>query len=428
MEQNLTKVEIIKYLLSYIQEEGKKMKATIRTKERCPVCQEKFIAIPKLGFCCLKHKTTPKKFFIDLSWNGERIKIYTDKSGMVLDSFQRALNLQAKIQYEVENHIFDPSKYSKEDQKKFVFDNCIEKWFSEKEDGVKKGILASSYVDKLKIYKENFILPFFRGKDVRDIRTVDIKEFHKQLPEILSPKYVKNILNALENFFNSLIEDEIIEKKPTFPKVSIPEPPTKWCSRETQDKILEAIPEKHRPIFFFLTRQGLRPAEAAVIKWSDIDLENGIITIQRTLSNRKIVDRTKSKKIRPRLLHPEVLEILRSVPRGLAHVFVFTNPNNGKPYQNYTLERIWNEACKKVRTKIKLYEATRHSVASMAASAGVSINIIKEVLGHTDIRTTQRYSHVDVLAQNEVFMAQNRPQSVPRAISKGGQLIKFIKK
>jgi len=43
----------------------------------------------------------------------------------------------------------------------------------------------------------------------------------------------------------------------------------------------------------------------------------------------------------------------------------------------------------------------------MAASSGVSIAIIKEVLGHTDIRTTQKYSHVNILSQSQVFAAQS---------------------
>ena len=47
----------------------------------------------------------------------------------------------------------------------------------------------------------------------------------------------------------------------------------------------------------------------------------------------------------------------------------------------------------------------------MAASSGVSIAIIKEVLGHTDIRTTQKYSHVNVLSQSQVFAAQVRAKN-----------------
>ena len=36
------------------------------------------------------------------------------------------------------------------------------------------------------------------------------------------------------------------------------------------------------------------------------------------IRKRQIIERTKTKKVRPRLLHPEVLEILKSVPRGLS--------------------------------------------------------------------------------------------------------------
>ena len=403
------------------------MVGKIRVKEKCPVCQKSFAQIPKLGYFCLDHKTTPKRFYLDLFWNGERIRIFSDKQGQVLDSFQRALNLQAKINYEIDNHLFDPSRYIATDQQRFVFDNLIEKWISNKEQETQKGALAFSYVDKIKIYNRKYILPQFKGKDVRDLRTFDIKEFSRCLPQRLSPKYTKNILDALKNFFNTLVEDEVIEKKPVFPSIMVPEKPTIWCERETQDKILNAIPEKHRPIFFFLTRQGLRPAEAAVVKWSDIDLANGTITPQRTLSNRKVIERTKGKTIRTRLLHPTVLAILRAIPRGLPGVFLFINPNNKKPYQNYTLERIWKEVCEKVGVNIGLYQATRHSVASMAASSGVSINIIKEVLGHTDIRTTMRYAHLDVLAQNQVFAAQNRHQTVTNGEIVDNKVINFNK-
>jgi site-specific recombinase XerD len=93
--------------------------------------------------------------------------------------------------------------------------------------------------------------------------------------------------------------------------------------------------------------------------------------------------------------------------RGLPNVYLFINPNSGKPYLTDSLQRLWKGACKAVDADIELYQATRHSVASMAASSGVSIAIIKEVLGHTDIRTTQKYSHVDVLSQSQVFAAQD---------------------
>jgi site-specific recombinase XerD len=103
----------------------------------------------------------------------------------------------------------------------------------------------------------------------------------------------------------------------------------------------------------------------------------------------------------------DVLKSLRSILRNPPNVYLFINPNSEKPYLTDTLQRLWKDVCKKVKVDIELYQATRHSVASMAASSGVSIAIIKEVLGHTDIRTTQKYSHVDVLSQSQVFAAQD---------------------
>jgi site-specific recombinase XerD len=57
---------------------------------------------------------------------------------------------------------------------------------------------------------------------------------------------------------------------------------------------------------------------------------------------------------------------------------------------------------------IKLYQATGHFAASITSDTGISIAIINEVLGHTDIRTTQKYSYVDVLSLSQVFTAQKR--------------------
>jgi integrase len=423
MKDTLTNDEAVAYLLSIGNENGEKMPGTIRTKEKCPKCRKPFESVhEKIGFVCKEHQTVPQRFFIDVYFGGRQIKIYSHKSGLVLSSHDLALETLKHIQFEIRNKTFDPSRYVKGDIKKYLFENLVEEWYEDKRKDADKNCLAWSYVSKLRCYIENYWKPFFRGRDVREIRNVHIKGFKRCLPDKLSPKYIRNIMKALENFFNLLLQDEVIEKKPVFPVIALDEPVIKWCTREDQDALLNAIPDRHRFIFFFLTRQGLRPGEAMAMKWEDIDLQTGILTVKRTVSGRKIREKTKTKRVRPRLLHPDILDLLKSVPRGLPHTYLFTNPNTGKPYLPDTVNRLWNNACDKAKIEIKLYQATRHSVASMASTSGVDINIIKEVLGHTDIRTTQKYAHVDVLAQSRVFAAQSEkadyPQTSPsRAIS-----------
>jgi hypothetical protein len=59
------------------------MDGTIRTLEKCPICRSNFNGTP---LYCNNCNTSPKKYFIDISWGGKRLKIYTDKDDFVFDS------------------------------------------------------------------------------------------------------------------------------------------------------------------------------------------------------------------------------------------------------------------------------------------------------------------------------------------------------
>src|SRR5512135_2716268 len=115
----LTNMEAISYLLSQGDEE--KMPGTIRTKEKCPTCNKPFEYL-KAGFICKEHRTVPQRFFIDVYY-GKQIKIYSHKNGLVLSSYDLALETLKHIQYEIRNKTFDPSRYIKGDINKYLFEN-----------------------------------------------------------------------------------------------------------------------------------------------------------------------------------------------------------------------------------------------------------------------------------------------------------------
>ena len=386
----------------------------IRTKEYCPICRQKFIHIDKLGFICDQHKTTPRKYYLDFSWKGRRIRLFCDQYGKPLDSYNRALLLKSKIETESENHQFDPNRYVGADLKDYIFETRISEWLNSKMIRVSDGELAESYTSRLRIYIDRYYMPFFRGRDVREIRTINIKKFLETLSDQakdtskkLSPKYKRNIIDALENFFNVLVQDEVIKDKPIFNKDPIPKPKTRWCSRGIQDSVISSIPETHRPIFFLLTRQGIRPGEAVALQWRDVDMTEGTVLIRRTESMRKIKEQPKEKAETYRLLHPDLLLMLKTFPPRFPKDFIFVNAHTGRPYRVNNLECIWNKASAKVGVDITLYEGTRHSVASQAATRGVSLFKIGEVLGHSDKRTTERYAKMDVADQLEVFESRS---------------------
>jgi integrase/recombinase XerD len=115
------------------------------------------------------------------------------------------------------------------------------------------------------------------------------------------------------------------------------------------------------------------------------------------------VERTKGRNIKPRLIHPFVYEKLKELQRGLPEAFVFINPKTQKHYSKTRLEDIFRKARNITGIDINLYAAGRHSVATNAALAGADMRAIRDYLGHADSRTTEIYTHLDVLIQKQIF-------------------------
>ena len=79
----------------------------------------------------------------------------------------------------------------------------------------------------------------------------------------------------------------------------------------------------------------------------------------------------------------------------MPEAYIFINPKTGSYYRESFLKRIWQS----VRTKagisntIRLYDATRHSFGSQLVNSNVPIYTVSKLLGHSSIKTTERYCH-----------------------------------
>jgi len=153
----------------------------------------------------------------------------------------------------------------------------------------------------------------------------------------------------------------------------------------------------------FQACHGTRTGESRALRHEDIDLKTDNVTIRRAFSERHLQEHTKTKKNRTLPLDPTWKEIYLSRPTPIdRRSFVFTN-KKGQPYSTKFMWKRWSEACKKAGVNgLTLYAGTRHSLASQAANRGVSIYKIAAFLGHTDIKTTARYAHLDANPLREV--------------------------
>lgn len=146
--------------------------------------------------------------------------------------------------------------------------------------------------------------------------------------------------------------------------------------------------KKHKAMLFTLYSAGLRVSELVNLKIRDIDSKRMQLFIERA----------KGKKDRVVNLSPVLLDILRSYykeykPRP--RYYLFESEQTGTAYPTRTVQQIFGTAKKRagIRKEVGIH-SLRHSFATHLLDKGTDIRYIKDLLGHFNIKTTERYLHV----------------------------------
>ena len=168
-------------------------------------------------------------------------------------------------------------------------------------------------------------------------------------------------------------------------------------------------------LFKFALFTGLRESEALGLKWSDIDLKTGRITIQRQLKHKNLsdlvedeepFDTPKNGKKREIIVSPYVIEVLKKVQKEQAenklrcgtsydneHNLVFTN-ELGRITSYHTVYHAVKARYEAIGKPGLRFHDLRHSCATLAIANGDDIKTVSENLGHsTTAFTLDRYGH-----------------------------------
>lgn len=131
-----------------------------------------------------------------------------------------------------------------------------------------------------------------------------------------------------------------------------------------------------------LVMTGCRPIEVLTLEWSNVYLEKRYFIVRNFYS--------KNKRTMYKYLNDTALQLLHS--RFNHHKYVFTNPKTMKPYT--TFGKSFKRACDRAGLlDVRLYDL-RHTFASWLVQEGHSIYLVKDLLGHCDLSSTQRYAHL----------------------------------
>ena len=156
-----------------------------------------------------------------------------------------------------------------------------------------------------------------------------------------------------------------------------------------------------RPIVLLAMTTGMRRGEIFHLKWSDVDLDKGELTLRAEV--------TKSKKSRTFFLADEPLWVLSEWKKqSCSSELVFTNPETDLPFDNI------NKAWRAVRDDAELvdfrFHDLRHHYASTLEFMNLPLDTIRKRLGHSSLKMTSIYAHGDRFRdrlQDQAVIAMN---------------------
>ena len=191
-------------------------------------------------------------------------------------------------------------------------------------------------------------------------------------------------LAALKFFFHNFLKLKIIDE------IKPPKKAKKLPTVLTKDEVRELInatkAKRNRLIVEFLYSSGCRVSECIKLRLNDLDLREKIARVKGGKGNKDriiILSKEWIKHLKTCLRH-------RKVPSE----YVFTL-KNGKPLSADTVQRIVRNAAKTAGITKKVTPHTmRHSYATHLLDAGENIRKIQELLGHSNLSTTQIYTAV----------------------------------
>ncbi|VEG89800.1 site specific recombinase [Legionella spiritensis] len=138
------------------------------------------------------------------------------------------------------------------------------------------------------------------------------------------------------------------------------------------------------PMVLISINTGLRQGELFNLTWNMVDLNQKSLIVTG--------DITKNSSSRYIPLNDEVLAVFQKLYfYGSKKGLVFPSKDN-KPFN--TVKRSWGTLLKKAKIEQFRWHDLRHHFASKLVMAGVDLNTVRELLGHSDIKTTLRYAHL----------------------------------
>lgn len=291
-------------------------------------------------------------------------------------------------------------------------DNMTNKFFYQKyldylqfERRLSKNTILS-YTDNLKRFDI-----FLNGKSVEDVTRKDIEDYLK-FNDNMKEKSRVHYLTVIRNFYKFLIDEELIDNNPcdtiAMPKISKTLP--HYLTEEEINKLLSfplntPYDYRNKAMLEILYATGMRVSELVDLKLENLHLDENFIIVMGKGSKERLCPFSD---ICKKYLTIYLEEYRNSLLKKKRTNYVFLN-NHGSNITRQGFFKHLKEIAKNAGIEKEISPHTlRHSYATNLLKNGADLRVIQELLGHSDLVTTEIYTHVLNEKQKEDYLHHPR--------------------
>jgi integrase len=284
-------------------------------------------------------------------------------------------------------------------------------------EGSVKAKTASGY----RYNVEHYVIPRIGGQRLQSVRPAAISKLYRDLAESggrggkpLGSRSVDSVHRTLRKALNDAVKvEQLITSNPVErarrPRVGRSEAMRIWTPDQLRTFLSTAASHRLFAFYRLAAYTGARRGELLNLRWSDLALDDGVVTFVGSVAvvNRKRVEgSTKGDRSRVVSIDPETVTLLRehrtrqvterlragALWTDTGHVFV---SEIGTPLNPDTVSQLMPKLVKKAGLQHARLHDLRHTHATTLLLAGVPVHLVADRLGHSDPAITWRiYSHV----------------------------------
>lgn len=236
--------------------------------------------------------------------------------------------------------------------------------------------------------------PRWGGGDIADIRRIDVISLQAELTGKRSPKTINNVVGLLKKMLADAKDWELIKANPCDGVKPIKAQRRTfdfWSAAEAR-RFFSFCSSRHPrlcEVIELAFHTGMRRGEIAGLKRDCLDFDRRMITVKRSFDchTRELNEYTKGKKARQIPMNPVAYRLLKKHQLLAPDQLIY-----GPSIESMILKNFAN-VCKEAKVRKIRFHDLRHTFASHMAMEGVELFDLAQVMGHSTVGMTERYSH-----------------------------------